>query len=103
MGERGEHGTGTGSERPLSVTQPESPPAPIKWYYRPAWVLILLFVVLGPLALPYLWKSPSFSHRLKVVLTALVLVYTALLIDQTIRIVLDVQEELKALLTVDAF
>jgi hypothetical protein len=69
----------------------------IKWHYRPFWVLILLFVVLGPLALPYLWKSPRFSHRLKVVLTILVLVYTALLINQTLRIVLDVQKELKAL------
>jgi hypothetical protein len=71
----------------------------VKWYYRPFWVLILLFVVLGPLALPYLWKSPSFSRRLKVVLTILVLVYTALLINQTLRIVLDVQKELKALET----
>src|SRR5438309_2717034 len=24
-------------------------PAPLKWYYRPAWVVVLLFVVLGPL------------------------------------------------------
>ena len=36
-------------------------------------VLLLLFVVLGPLALGVLWKSPRFSRAWKVALTALTL------------------------------
>jgi hypothetical protein len=67
--------------------------SPLEWYYRPVWVLVLLFVVLGPLALPFLWRSPRFSRPLKVVLTLLVLAYTGLFIDETIlwfrRIVTD--------------
>jgi len=73
------------------------PPAPLKWYYRPVWVLVLLFLVLGPLALPYLWRSPSFSRHLKVVLTVLVVAYTGLFIDETIRFVRAVKSEMDAL------
>ncbi len=62
------------------------PSAPLEWYYRPVWVLALLFLVLGPLALPYLWRSPRFSRRLKVALTILVIAYTGLFIDQTIHV-----------------
>ena len=69
----------------------------LKWYYRPAWVLLLLFVVLGPLGLPYLWKSPAFSRRSKVVLTVLVVAYTALFIDETIRVLRAVNSEMNAL------
>jgi len=70
----------------MGVMFSPGPPAPPKWYYRPVWVLILLFLVLGPLALPYLWRSPSFSRRLKVVLTVLALAYTGLFIDEAIRL-----------------
>jgi hypothetical protein len=59
-------------------------PAP-KWCYRPVWVLLLLFVVLGPLGLPYLWKSPGFSRGAKVVLTVLVAAYTVLLVGETMH------------------
>ena len=39
-------------------------------------VLVLLFVVLGPLALPILWRSNRFSRSQKVILSVLVLVVT---------------------------
>ena len=74
-----------------------APAAELKWYYRPVWVLILLFVVLGPLGLPYLWRSPRFSRNGKVVLTLLVLLYTALLVDETIQVFRAVTSEMKAL------
>jgi hypothetical protein len=54
------------------------------WYYRPWPVLLLLFVVLGPLGLPLLWKSPRFTRTWKIVLTALVLVYTAMLAESVV-------------------
>ena len=40
-------------------------------------MLILLFVVLGPLALPVLWSSRCFSRPHKVLLSVLVLAVTA--------------------------
>ena len=87
----------------MGVVRSREPPAPIKWYYRPVWVLVLLFLVLGPLALPYLWRSPSFSRRLKVVLTVLVVAYTAFFIDETIRVVRAVKNEMDVLRSVSAF
>jgi hypothetical protein len=79
------------------------PPAPLKWYYRPVWVLVLLFLALGPLGLPYLWRSPSFSRGLKVVLTVLVIAYMALFIDETTRVVRAVKSEMDVLGTVGDF
>ena len=71
---------------------------PVRWYYRPVWVLVLLFLVLGPLGLPYLWRSPKFSRGMKIALTVCVIAYTGLLIGETIRIVREVQDELNVLL-----
>ena len=79
---------------------PSGPAAALKWYYRPAWVLVLLFVVLGPFGLPYLWKSPGFSRRSKVVLTVLVVAYMALFIEEAIRVFRAIQSEMNTLATV---
>ena len=49
---------------------------PVHWYYRVPFVLLLLFVVLGPFALPMLWKSPRFHRSTKWILTVLTLVFT---------------------------
>ena len=42
-----------------------------RWLHRPVVVLILLFFIVGPLALPLLWRSSSFSLPLKVILSFL--------------------------------
>ncbi len=73
------------------------PPEPPQWYYRPGWVLVLLFLVLGPFGLPFLWRSPSFSRPVKLVLTGLVIAYTALLVDETIRVFRAVTSEVDLL------
>jgi hypothetical protein len=72
-----------------------------RWYYRPWWVLLMLFVVLGPFGLPLLWKSPSFSRWSKIALTVAVAAYTILLVEAVliairavIRPALDQMEEL---------
>jgi hypothetical protein len=78
-------------------------PTPLKWYFRPVWVLVLLFVVLGPLGLPFLWRSPRFSRPLKAVLTVLVIAYMALFIDETIRVYRAVTSEIDVLGTVGNF
>ena len=76
---------------------PSRPAPALKWYYRPGWVLLLLFVVLGPFGLPYLWKSPSFSRSVKVGLTVLLVAYMALFAEETIRAVRAMNSEMHAL------
>lgn len=51
----------------------------VKWYLRPAPVIVLLFFILGPFALPFLYKSPKFSKGVKIALSIVVLVYTVYL------------------------
>jgi len=87
----------------MGVVRSRESRAPLNWYYRPGWVVVLLFLVLGPLALPFLWKSPRFSRSLKLVFTVLVIVYMALLVDETIRIFRAVTSELDVLRTVADF
>ena len=48
----------------------------IKWYLRPVPVIFLLFFILGPFALPFLYKSPEFSKSVKIVLSIIVVAYT---------------------------
>ena len=79
-----------------AVHTAESPVA-VKWYYRPFSVLVLCFVVLGPLGLPYLWRSPRFSRGAKIFLTGCVIVYTGLIVVESVRLVQEVQDEMKAL------
>jgi hypothetical protein len=66
-----------------------------RWYYRPWAVVVLLFLVLGPLGLPLLWRSPSFSRSSKVVLTVAMLVYTALLAESLVVAVRMAMEQMK--------
>ena len=70
---------------------------PLKWYYRPVWVLLLLFVVLGPFGLPYLWKSPSFSRGMKVVFTVILVAYIGVFVGETVRLYRAVAVEMDAL------
>jgi len=46
-----------------------------KWYFRTP-ILVLLFLSVGPLALPLLWLKPGTSKKVKVIVTVLVLVLT---------------------------
>ena len=48
----------------------------IAWYLSSAAVIFLLFFVLGPFALPLLYKSPKFSSLSKIILTIAVLSIT---------------------------
>jgi predicted nucleic acid-binding Zn ribbon protein len=41
----------------------------IKWHHRRGVVLLLLFLVLGPLALRLLWSSPAFTTRERILCT----------------------------------
>ena len=50
------------------------------WYYGRAFVLSMLFLVVGPLALPLLWRSPRFGIKSKVIITVVDVVYTMFLL-----------------------
>jgi hypothetical protein len=51
----------------------------IHWYYKPVAIALLTIFVLGPLALPLVWRTPVLSSRGKAIVTLLILGYTALL------------------------
>ncbi len=58
----------------------------------------MLFLVLGPLAIPMLWRSRRFSVVWKSVLTALVLVLTVVLLWQiwaTMKLILSPLDQLE--------
>ena len=44
-----------------------------RWYHSVVFVLVMLFVVLGPFGLPLLWKSPRFPRWSKWLLTPLII------------------------------
>lgn len=43
------------------------------WYFKTSW-LIVIFLSIGPLALPLLWINPRLSKKTKMVVTVIVLV-----------------------------
>ncbi len=57
---------------------------PIPWHYRPLGITLLTLLVLGPLGLPLVWRSPALDARGKWLGTALVLAYTAVLVWQVV-------------------
>lgn len=78
---------------------PVAPPPPSegRWYHDVWFVLLMLFVVLGPLGLPLLWKSPRFSRTAKMALTIAVIALTAWLLVASIDYVTMVINELQAI------
>ena len=75
--------TGPVEEQPTSTktasTKPSHPPKH-KWADNPWMVLLMLFAVLGPLALPTLWRGNAFGRRGKIVLTVLLVIASVLVI-----------------------
>ncbi|MFB3895825.1 MAG: hypothetical protein ACE14V_05930 [bacterium] len=58
-----------------------------KWYYSVPFVLLMLFVVVGPFAFPLLWKSPRFNRTSKIILTIGVSILTIFLLWLTYMII----------------
>ena len=65
------------------MAEPDSPKP--KWYFNVWFVLFMLLCVLGPFGLPLVWKHPRWSRWIKIALTLIMVVYTVVLIDATIR------------------
>lgn len=47
------------------------------FYYHPVWILLLAFLVLGPLALPLVWRARAMGREMKFALTAIIVAYSA--------------------------
>ena len=54
--------------------------AKVPWYYEPAWIVILALLVLGPLTLPLVWKSPKLSRPVKWIFTLFLVIYAVALV-----------------------
>ena len=52
----------------------------IPWILTKTGVLVMLFVVLGPLGLPFLYKSPAFGKGAKIFWTIAVVMYAVLVV-----------------------
>ena len=70
-----------------------SAPPGSKWYQNVWLLLILLFFVLGPFGLPLVWKHPRFSRATKLTLTLVMVVYTVVLVQLTMRMFQAVTQE----------
>lgn len=46
-----------------------------KWYFKTS-ILVILFLSIGPLALPLLWINPKFSRITKIVVSAITIILT---------------------------
>jgi len=55
------------------------PSAEITWYHRPVVIVLLAVFVLGPLALPLVWRTPAWGPLGRWIATLLILAYTVLL------------------------
>ena len=44
-----------------------------KWYFKTYWIVIA-FLCVGPLALPFVWLNPRISRKKKIILTVIILI-----------------------------
>lgn len=75
---------------------------PLKWYYKPLTVIFLLVLVVGPLGLPLVYKSPKFSRAAKIAVTLLmipytwwIVVFTQKTLEETSRTLSELQEVIR--------
>ena len=53
----------------------------ISWYYKPAGIIFLTLLALGPFTLGFVWKSPHLSPRAKWIYSILIVLLTLYLIQ----------------------
>lgn len=70
-----------GAATPLGIKLGVRPSANHPAAWESPWIILpLLFFVLGPLALPLLWRSHCFTRTWKIILTVVVAIETVLLV-----------------------
>lgn len=68
------------------------------WYYEPIWIAVMALLVLGPFALPLVFKSPKLSRNGKIAFTAGIALYTLMIFFYTIKISLIIINEVNSVL-----
>lgn len=71
-------------------------PARLKWHHNIWVILFLMLFVLGPFALPLVWKHPKLSQTVKWLLTALGLVYAAAMLAMLAQLITVVTSSIEA-------
>ena len=75
----------------------DAPQDSSRWYHSVGFVLLMLFLLAGPLALPLLWKSPRFALWAKWLLTVLMCVSLIWLIAKGADIIRTTLEQYNSL------
>ena len=65
-----------------------------KWHQSVGFILIMIFFVLGPLALPLILKNPRLSSRARWILVGVTLLYTVVVIDAGRRMIASITSTL---------
>ena len=82
---------------PRAGTEPEKSAAPkAKWFFS-SHALIVALLCIGPLALPLVWMNPRYKIVTKVVITVAVVALTAVLCRLSMKMYLDVIDQINSL------
>lgn len=73
----------------------------VPWYLSPGSVMWGL-VIAGPLALPFLWLSPKFSLKSKILISVLAVLITVWLMNSMVHILEALRSQLKDLKEITA-
>ncbi|MFA6079109.1 MAG: hypothetical protein WC779_05125 [Candidatus Omnitrophota bacterium] len=57
----------------------------IKWYFKLPTVVIAV-LVLGPFAIPLVWKNPGLSKRMRILISVLIIALTIWIISASINV-----------------
>lgn len=67
-----------------------------KWYFKTFW-LVIAFLCIGPLALPFLWLNPHYSRKTKIIISIIVIVlsyYLTILMVDSLRTIRSYYEQI---------
>ena len=67
---------------------------PQKWYLRTS-MLVLAFLVVGPLALPLVWINPRFSSKTKIIISLITVILTWWLVAVSVQSIKSITEYYK--------
>jgi hypothetical protein len=80
-----------GNPPPLPHASLSLPKETIPWYFKPG-MLVVAFLVVGPLMLPLLWFNPHVSRAQKLVWTIIISVVSFFLILATVKAISTLME-----------